>query len=298
MASGRAIVRPRPYGPAELEEDLEALQRRYPELQRQPAGASVMGKRLELLRIGRGHRHVHLNASFHANEWITSLALMRWVEELLEQRSAGRDPADGLSLWLLPMVNPDGVELALGGLPEGHPYGRQLLEWNGGSADFSGWKANIRGVDLNDQFPAHWEEERRRRGQEGPGPRDYPGESPLSEPEARAAAALTERESFDVVAALHTQGEEIYWNYRGLEPACARGMAECLALAAGYAAVELADSDAGYKDWFIQRFRRPGFTIELGWGVNPLPLEQQEDILARLRPLLEELLRLAREDQA
>lgn len=215
MARTGKIVQARPYGPAELDEDLAALQLRYPELQRQPAGASVMGKRLELLRIGRGSRHVHLNASFHANEWITSLALMRWTEELLERRAAGVDPADGLSLWLLPMVNPDGVELALRGVPEGHPYGRQLLEWNRGSADFSGWKANIRGVDLNDQFPAHWDEERRRRGMEGPGPRDYPGESPLSEPEARAAAALTERESFDVVAALHTQGEEIYWNYRG-----------------------------------------------------------------------------------
>lgn len=73
-------------------------------------------------------------------------------------------------------------------------------------------------------------------------------------------------------------------------------MAERLARASGYAAVELEGSDAGYKDWFIQRFRRPGFTIELGCGANPLPLEQQDDIVARLRPLLEELLRLAREE--
>ena len=31
---------------------------------------------------------------------------------------------------------------------------------------------------------------------------------------------------------------------------------------------------AGYKDWFIQTYNRPGYTIEVGRGVNPLPLSQ------------------------
>lgn len=35
---------------------------------------------------------------------------------------------------------------------------------------------------------------------------------------------------------------------------------------------------AGYKDWFIQEYDRPGYTIEVGRGVNPLPMEQFEQI--------------------
>ena len=35
---------------------------------------------------------------------------------------------------------------------------------------------------------------------------------------------------------------------------------------------------AGYKDWFIKHFRRPGYTIEAGSGENPLPLSQFPEI--------------------
>ena len=67
------------------------------------------------------------------------------------------------SLWVVPMVNPDGVELVLSGVAEEHPYREASigLEWR--ILDFRNWKANIRGVDLNDQFPAHWEEENAKR---------------------------------------------------------------------------------------------------------------------------------------
>ena len=90
------------------------------------------------------------------------------------------------------MVNPDGVDLVLNGPPSSEPYRSNVIEWNNNSLDFSGWKANIRGVDLNDQFPAEWERERAR-NPKNPGPRDYGGESPLSEPEAIAMADLTRR---------------------------------------------------------------------------------------------------------
>ena len=35
---------------------------------------------------------------------------------------------------------------------------------------------------------------------------------------------------------------------------------------------------AGYKDWFIQEYNRPGYTVEVGRGVNPLPLAQFPEI--------------------
>ena len=45
-------------------------------------------------------------------------------------------------------------------------------------------------------------------------------------------------------------------------------------------------ANAGFKDWFLQRFRRPGFTIEAGLGENPLPLTQLEEMVRRNAPLL------------
>ena len=38
---------------------------------------------------------------------------------------------------------------------------------------------------------------------------------------------------------------------------------------------------AGYKDWYIKVFARPGYTIEVGLGENPLPLSQFDSIYER-----------------
>ncbi|MCR8631052.1 M14 family metallopeptidase [Paenibacillus radicis (ex Xue et al. 2023)] len=270
------------YGYKELIEDLELLSKRYPFLQMGSIGSSVLGRSIPVIRLGNGPKQLHYNGAFHANEWITTLLLMKFIEEYAEvYRSGnlfrGRDIQkifEQSSLWIVPMVNPDGVELVhVGAMPD-NPYYEFLLKWNFGCLDFSGWKSNIRGVDLNDQFPAGWERERDRREVTGPGPRDYTSTAPLSEPEAKAMADFTNEHDFRLVIAFHTQGQEIYWNYGDMEPPEAEQLAKRLAKVSRYRAVKLQGSDAGYKDWFIQQFRRPGFTVETGFGVNPLPLSQ------------------------
>ncbi|GGG15731.1 M14 family metallopeptidase [Paenibacillus abyssi] len=288
------------YGYRNLRNDIETMVRDYPFLKQSVIGQSVMGKPLPALRFGRGAKKVHVNAAFHANEWITTPLIMRFMEDLargykLGAKVRGEDCQslyEHVTLWVVPMVNPDGVELVLEGATPAHPYYEELLRSNRFSERFQAWKANIRGVDLNDQFPAHWEAECERRGHDRPGPRDYPGPHPLSEPEAQAMADFTREQQFDLVIALHTQGQEIYWNYRDYEPPAAEEHARQLAEASGYRAVKLAGSDAGYKDWFIQEFRKPGFTVEAGIGVNPLPLDQFEDMYDAVQSLLLQALRL------
>lgn len=78
----------------------------------------------------------------------------------------------------------------------------------------------------------------------------------------------------------HTQGRVIYWQYDGYDVPGSKAIAERFAAASGYAVAETpyASGHAGYKDWFLQDFRRPGFTIEAGSGENPLPLSQFPDI--------------------
>ncbi|MHA6529765.1 M14 family zinc carboxypeptidase [Paenibacillus sp. BAC0078] len=274
------------YGPNEVEEDIAKLTSQYPFIQKDSIGTSVLGKPLHLLRIGNGPRHLHVNAALHANEWLTSPCLMSFVEKYAAAYAEGKEwnghhPEEwysGWTLWAVPMANPDGVELVQEGVLSGHPCYDELMKWNHGRRSFRHWKANIRGVDLGDQFPAHWEEERARRGVGEPGPRDFSGRAPLSEPEAAALVRLAEEVPGDAAVSLHSQGGEIYWNYRGYEPPESKALAVRLAAASGYRPVELTGSDAGYKDWFIQRFRKPGFTVELGSGKNPLPLADFEDV--------------------
>lgn len=265
--------------------DIRRLQTIYPFLRVSSIGNTVLGKDIPEIEIGNGEKQVHYNASFHANEWITTPILLTFLNDYLLSLTNQR-PIRGLvtaplyvqtTLSIVPMVNPDGVDLVLNGPPTEEPSRSNVIEWNKDSLDFSGWKANIRGVDLNDQFPAEWERERAR-NPKTPGPRDYGGESPLSEPEAIAMADLTKAKDFARVLAFHTQGRVIYWGFENLEPPETEAMVTEFSRVSGYEPVQTIESYAGYKDWFIQDWRRPGFTVELGSGTNPLPLTQFNEI--------------------
>ncbi|WP_313798287.1 M14 family metallopeptidase [Cytobacillus sp.] len=267
-----------------LTADIARLKSIFPFIQVNNIGKSVLGKPIQEIRLGKGTKKVHFNASFHANEWITSGVLMSLLNHFLLSLTNVK-PIRGMStmplyqaidLSLVPMVNPDGVDLVLNGPPDERR--EEVIQINKGSTDFTGWKANIRGVDLNNQFPAKWEVEKERKAEKAPAPRDYPGDAPLTEPESIAMADLAKTRRFNRMLAFHTQGEEFYWGFEGLEPPESRVLAAEFARVSGYTSVQYIDSYAGYKDWFIQDFRRPGFTIELGSGINPLPLSQFDEI--------------------
>jgi g-D-glutamyl-meso-diaminopimelate peptidase len=287
------VVNPVVYGKTNysfstLSRDIKELSEIYPFINVRSVGQSVMGQPLTEIRLGKGDRKVHINASFHANEWITTPILMTFLNAYLLSLTNG-EPIRGLRMMpfynslvlsIVPMVNPDGVDLVLNGPPAS--VRSKVVEINNGSIDFTAWKANIRGVDLNNQYPANWEIEKERKEPKSPAPRDYPGDAPLTEPEAIAMANLAKQSRFDSLIALHTQGEEFYWGYEGLEPPESERMATEFARVSGYQSIRNVDSHAGYKDWFIQEYRRPGFTIELGKGINPLPLSQFDEIYKKV----------------
>lgn len=179
------------------------------------------------------------------------------------------------------MVNPDGADLVNGALHNEMYINRTKRI----AADYpaipypSGWKANIDGVDLNLQFPAGWEQARGIKAQQGyisPAPRDYVGAAPVSQPESKAVYDFTNENDFKLVLAYHTQGEVIYWKYLNYEPENSRQIAEYFGRASGYLVEETpyASGYAGYKDWFIQKYNLPGYTIEAGIGANPLDMNQ------------------------
>ncbi|WP_028596363.1 M14 family metallopeptidase [Paenibacillus assamensis] len=287
------------YGPLELEQDVKYVQRTFPGIAHvESIGNSVLGKEIFAIRIGEGPRRIHVNGAVHANEWLTSSLLMQFVEEYARYLQLGLCwgrwnaglASEHTSVWFVPMVNPDGVELVQEGVSGQHSWDHSLVEWNEDDRRFDRWKANIRGVDLNDQFPAYWEEERARRGVFEPSAMNYSGEAPLTEPEACALYRMAEEKQFAMALSFHSQGREIYWNYRDYEPSEAEVWAKKLAQVSGYRAVKLTGSDAGFKDWFIQQYRKPAFTIEVGYGINPLPLSQFGTIYHEVCAILKEAL--------
>ena len=270
------------------------LTKTYPFLRSEVLTETAYGRHLRTLVIGNGPRKVIYSAAWHANEWITTTILLKFAEDFAESLKNGGeifginagDLAAKATIYMVPMVDPDGVDLVTGAIDSGSVPYQKAREISAAfpSIPFpDGWKANLRGVDLNLQFPAGWLRAREIKFLQGfnrPAPRDYVGRAPLSQPEAKAMAGYTEYIDPDLVLSYHTQGKEIYWSFLDYEVPGARELGEKFARVSGYALSEpaAASSYAGYKDWFIKIFRRPGFTIEAGSGINPLPLSQFDEI--------------------
>lgn len=275
---------------------IDTLLLQYPFMEKSTIGTSVTGKEIPALRIGNGQTQLCYSAAIHANEWITVPILLQFAQEYAQAvvegkplyGADGRELYHGVTLYVLPLLNPDGVDLVTGAISEGEYYERAKRI----AADYpqipfpDGWKANIDGIDLNLQFPAGWELAREIKAKQGyvsPAPRDYVGEAPLTAPESRALYEFTTSHPFALILTYHTQGEVIYWKYKDLEPSHSREIAEYFGRVSGYAVEETpyASGNAGYKDWFILQFDRPGYTIEAGYGENPLPITEFPEIYRR-----------------
>ena len=139
------------------------------------------------------------------------------------------------------------------------------------------------GVDLNLQFPALWEKAKEIKYTQGfnkPAPRDFVGFGPLTEPESLAIYNFTLSHNFSLILSYHSQGKVIYWQFQDYNPPRSLEIGEKLSQASGYSLEETPfnSSFAGYKDWFIQNYNNPGYTIEVGIGENPLPISQFDEI--------------------
>lgn len=278
-----------------LARNIQGLKARFPFLETGSIGNSVLGRSLFYLRLGTGTNQVFYNGAHHALEWITSPLLMKFAEDFLNAYTLGKPMPGGAdprqiweksSIYIVPMVNPDGVDLVLNGLQPSNPYYEDLIRWNKGSTDFSSdWEANNRGVDLNHNYNAAWDLSKQAEaeyGVTGPGPTRYSGPYPESEPETQSVVGFTRNHNFRLVMAYHSQGQVIYWNFMELAPPEGRTIGEELARLSGYRLDQTTGiaSYAGYKDWFIQDYRRPGYTVEVGLGKNPLPISQFDEIYA------------------
>ena len=269
------------------EQTIRKLAEAYPFLETDVLIRTAFGRPIYTIDIGDGDRELIFTGTHHANEWITTTLLLKFLEELAEAFQKGGKiygvPATNIlkyaTIHFVPMVDPDGVDLVTGAIRPQTPEYNIARQIAGDFPDIpfpDGWKANLLGVDLNLQYPAGWLMAREIKFSQGftkPAPRDYVGRAPLSQRETRALARYTEDVDPDLVLAYHTQGKAIYWQFRDYQVPGAKALGEEFARLSGYSLEDTPyeSSFAGYKDWFIQDFRRPGFTIEAGSGTNPLP---------------------------
>jgi len=264
-----------PYTYEQMTDESLKLAELYPDIiSLSSIGKSVEGRDLLLIRLGKGDKKIILCGSHHAREYISSSYLMKMVEEYARAYSNGgyfgkynvREILDQVCIYVVPMVNPDGVNLVNKGLTavsnQEAVKAMAMLR-----SSYREWKANINGVDLNRQYPAQWEEKYDEVGK--PASESFKGTAAATEPEVQAMMKLSNENDFILAASFHTKGNVIYWADRAtvdLIPGV-KEMAKRLASLTKYQRMPVSEDPAiygaGYENWFRLAFLRPAFCIEL-----------------------------------
>ena len=264
-----------------LEQELNALNKKYKQLELFSIGKSWEGRNIYALKMGNGKKTSLYVGAHHALEWCTTQILIKFIDDIFDARDKNKAFKgviahhffDKACLIVIPMLNPDGVNLSINGMSPSHPLYERTVKSNGGSDDFSAWQANIRGIDLNHNYDAGFDLCKKAEQDMGiflPCATRYGGEYPESEKESFALVSFTMGLKPDLTVAFHSQGEEIYSGYLNKDTGSSLG--EIFAKMTGYKLCkpEGIASYAGYKDWICDKLGLNAFTVECGSGVNPL----------------------------
>lgn len=280
---------------------LNCFAERYSQLEFTTLGESVLGKAIPMVTLGQGKKTILYIGAHHGMEWMTSVLLLRFINEYAEALVDSRKIYNTHIPYLfkerriivVPMLNPDGVNYAIEGISPDNPLSARLERMNPEHPNYSNWQANARGVDLNHNYDAGFVEYKaleKETGIFGGAPSKYSGECPESEPEVGYLCNFMRFNVDDIstVFTLHAPGEKIH--YSSGEQSCPRSesMAKSLSRLCGYQVVKPENSACGSSltDWCIRSLKIPSFTIECGRGKNPLPLDEYFCIYAALRQML------------
>lgn len=233
-------------------------------------GYSTMGQEIYGIHIGSYlGAQIIIESGIHAREYPAVLVVLGMAKYL------ATIPNLAGGVYIIPLVNPDGVRIVLEGVDwlTCENYQNYLLGLNNNSVDFSQWKASATAVDLNVNFPALW-------GQGGqnvfcPSPANFVGWYPASEREVRLLMDFTYSISPALTLSYHTRGNVIYYGFETLTPEELerdKMYADIIASVNGYTPIKTENSVGGYSDWVSLNIGVPAYTIEVGDIALPTPI--------------------------
>ncbi|MCG1022561.1 M14 family zinc carboxypeptidase [Sutcliffiella horikoshii] len=274
-----------------MREDLKLLKRKYrDEMVIKLVGKSEFGQNIWAAKLGHGKDNILILGGHHGREWLTTSLVMTKLEYYLHayktnQKIFGYDSKvlDEVSIWFIPMVNPDGIRIqqeGIGFLPK--QYQKRLVEMNNNSTDFDRWKANGLGIDLNRQYPAGWESIKEKTID--PSYQYYKGKFPMQAKEVKAVVTFTREIDPLMAVTYHSSGRVLYWYFKNDQTVVKRDkkIADQLSAITGYPLDQPEEHavGGGFSDWFVTEFKRPSFTPEISYFVEdtnpPISVFQEE----------------------
>lgn len=252
-------------------------------------GKSTFGKKIYAVEkiVNRSFSTAIFVSSIHARENISSDLLAKFLDDDLFSK------INKFNLSFILMANPDGVELSQNWLDSAPKKYRKFLKEINGSEDFSLWKANGRGVDLNNNFNANFGTNT---SHFSPASSGFAGKRAESERETKAIVRYIKKMKPFFCVAYHTKGEEIYFNFfqKGKDLERDSLIANNFAKSTGYTIKNVEKvSSGGLKDYLVQTLKIPAITVELGSDdlSHPIQKEHLNDIFLRNKNIANDLIK-------
>lgn len=269
---------------------IESLTEKYGFLHASVIGRTYTGRAIFSLSLGNELNSTLFVGGIHGCDKLTSLVIYKYILTLCRAiESDGLVSAIRISSLMnkfgatfIPCLNPDGTEIAAKGSDSSGSM-RHITE-KIECGDYSQWKANSIGVDIDRNFDAEWKRERLLEIENGiltSAPEGFGGFAPESEPETKAVCELCRRKKFRTAAAFYSRSDSISGSFMGEEPARSQMMAKILACSCGCGISDSLEKYAGFKDWFISEFSRPAFSFGTGGETEPLPLSCLDEVYVR-----------------
>ena len=268
--------------------DLALLARIYPDLFKvYSIGTTTEGRDMIAFDFGKGSTRIVLCGAMHAREYIASTFLMYLADTYALGYAADaqrdgysfRELLDSVTFTIVPMVNPDGINLVQNGYDSTkNPDAVKSMQTN--QYGCRGWKATVNGVDLNNNFDFMW----RQKGGK-PASAGYGGPYAASEPETRAMQNLINDTDFKLFASFHSQGQVVYWMDPNCDQTLANKFSPYVDRICNEIGFEKMPSDgtygvSGYMTDYIRYYKRAmALTIELCQytGEYPYPENRFDD---------------------
>ncbi len=263
--------------------DANKLAKMYPELIRIGSiGKSVEGRDLVLIEFGKGDKKIFVCGAHHAREYISTTYLMYAIDRFAYMYETGMNETeydikailDNVTFCIVPMVNPDGVNLVQNGIGAvQNPEAVSAMKITEGRENgYRAWKANINGVDPNWNYDKDWFKSREKAS--SPASTGYNGEMPGTEPETQAVSAYVDANMFEAYLSMHTQGKLLYWAEDVTNPT---NLGTLVQRSTGFSLIredtpkKLSGVGGSFFDYVFRKYGKATMTVELCNYIGPKP---------------------------
>lgn len=280
----------------EMQADLTELSEKYKDyVSCGSVGTSLDSRTIWQVVIGnpKAPKAIFIEAALHGREWMNSWMLMKQVETLLQNWETRLpngvkvgDIFEKCAVYIIPMVNPDGVTISQCGIES---IRNELLRFHlyqlKGASNPARWKANARGVDINRNFATGWGNNILETFYAS---QNFGGTAPLSEPETLAVIAAMSQRKFDIAISYHSMEGAIYWNLGQSDELLHKTAKLAIEVnqLTGYSFGEQSSIKGLDYNWMIMDMNTPTVLIETGTVACPLPYSQWQELWNRNKDLI------------